>query len=297
MRPDQPLEHVALLANGIRFHAVAAGPAEGPLVLLLHGFPELGRSWRHQLPALAAAGYRAVAPDLRGYGETGLAGPYDVATLTDDVAGLVRALGHERATLVGHDWGGAVAWAVAARRPELVERLVAVNSPPATALFEAMRRSWSQLRKSWYILFFQLPWLPERRMAANGAAVVARALVGGSYRRGVWPQDELDAYRAAFARPGRAKAAIGWYRAAFRQALRPRRRRGRTRRVSAPTLILWGARDRFLDRALVEPSVLRRALAEGNVPKVVLVEDAGHFLQNEAPERVNDELVRWLGRA
>jgi epoxide hydrolase 4 len=297
MRPDEPVvEEVAVSANGIRFHALAAGPVDGPLVLLLHGFPELARSWRHQLHPLAAAGYRAVAPDLRGYGESELAGPYDIATLTDDIAGLVGALGHERATLVGHDWGGAVAWATAARRPELVARLVAINCPPATALFEAMRRSPSQLRRSWYILFFQIPWLPERRMAANGAAVVARALVGGSYRRGVWPPDELEAYRAAFARPGRAKAAIDWYRAAFRQALRPRRRRS-GRRVSAPTLILWGVQDRFLDRALADPSVLRRALVDGNVPDVVFVEHAGHFLQNEAPERVNAELLRWLGPA
>ena len=202
MRPDGPsTEELALDANGIRFHALAAGPAEGPLVVCLHGFPELARSWRHQLPALATAGYRAVAPDLRGYGGTDMRGPYDVRTLVGDVTGLIAALGRERAVLVGHDWGGAVAWATAMRAPEAVDRLVAVNCPPASALSEAMRRSPSQLAKSWYILFFQLPWLPERRMAKDGAAVVARALVGGSHRRGVWPPEELAAYRAAFARP------------------------------------------------------------------------------------------------
>jgi pimeloyl-ACP methyl ester carboxylesterase len=186
MRPDgPPTEELALDANGIRFHALAAGPADGPLVVCLHGFPELARSWRHQLPALATAGYRAVAPDLRGYGGTDMRGPYDVKTLVGDVTGLIAALGRERAVLVGHDWGGAVAWATAMRAPEAVDRLVAVNCPPASALSEAMRRSPSQLAKSWYILFFQLPWLPERRMAKDGAAVVARALVGGSHRRGV----------------------------------------------------------------------------------------------------------------
>ena len=298
MRPDGPrIEELTLDANGIRFHALAAGPADGPLVLCLHGFPELARSWRHQLPVLAAAGYRAVAPDLRGYGETDLRGPYDVGTLVHDVTGLIAALGHERAVVVGHDWGGAVAWATALRAPEVVDRLVAINCPPASALYEAMRRSRSQLRKSWYILFFQLPWLPERRMAKDGAAVVARALVGGSHRRGVWPPEELEAYRAAFARPGRAKAAIDWYRAAFRRALRPGRSRGASTRVTAPTLILWGVEDRFLERHLVSPAALRRVLADGNVPEVVLIEDAGHFVQNEAPERVNAELVRWLGPA
>ena len=288
------MESLILTANGIGFHVLADGPADGPLVLCLHGFPELGRSWRHQLPALAEAGYRAVAPDLRGYGETELRGPYGVTTLVDDVAGLVAALGRERATVVGHDWGGAVAWSVAALRPSVVERLVAVNCPPPSELSRALLRSPAQLMKSWYILFFQLPWLPERRMAANGAEVVARALVGGSHRRGVWPPDELAAYSASFARPGRAKAAIDWYRASFRGALRPGRPR-RLPRISAPTLVLWGVEDRFLGRELVGPDCLRRVLAEGNLPTVVWIEDAGHFVQNEAPERVNDELMRWLG--
>jgi pimeloyl-ACP methyl ester carboxylesterase len=131
-------------------------------------------------------------------------------------------------------------------------------------------------------------------MARNGAAVVARALVGGSHRRDAWPQEELDAYRAAFARPGRAKAAIDWYRAAFRRSLR-RGRPGQSRRVVAPTLVLWGVEDRFLERDLVAPDVLRRVLADGNVPEVILIEDAGHFVQNEVPDRVNEELSRWLG--
>ena len=297
MRPDRPaIEDLHLVANGIRFHALAAGPEDGPLVVFLHGFPELARSGRHQLPALGAAGYRALAPDMRGYGDTDLRGPYDVGTLVRDVTGLVDALGRERAVVVGHDWGGAVAWAVAARHPELVDGLVAINCPPASALAHAMRHSRAQLRKSWYILFFQLPWLPERRMAADGAAVVARALLGGSHRREAWPPEELDAYRAAFARPGRAKAAIDWDRAGFRRTVRPRRSGGPSRRVAAPTLVLWGVEDRFLGRELVAPDALRRVLTEGNVPVVVFIEDAGHFVQNEMPDRVNEELLRWLAR-
>jgi pimeloyl-ACP methyl ester carboxylesterase len=198
--------------------------------------------------------------------------------------------------VVGHDWGGAVAWSVAALRPSVVEKLVVLNCPPPQALARAILRSPAQLRRSWYILLFQLPWLPERRMAANGAEVVARALVGGSHRRGVWSRDELEAYRVAFARPGRAKAAIDWYRAAFRRSLRPRRGRGLPP-VTAPTLVLWGVEDRFLGRDLIAPDVLRQALSDGNVPTVVPIEDAGHFVQNEAPERVNAELLRWLGPA
>jgi pimeloyl-ACP methyl ester carboxylesterase len=219
-----------------------------------------------------------------------------LSTLVDDAAGLVAALGRERATVVGHDWGGAVAWSLAALRPAVVERLVVLNCPPPQELARAIVRSPTQLRRSWYVLFFQLPRLPERRMAADGAAVVARALVGGSHRRGVWPDDELATYRAAFARPGRAKAAIDWYRAAFRRSLRPRRGR-RWPRISAPTLVLWGVEDRFLVRELVGAESLRRALTEGTLPTVVWIEDAGHFVQNEAPERVNAELLRWLGPA
>ena len=290
------MDSLSLTANGIRFHALAAGPGDGPLVLCLHGFPELGRSWGHQLPALARAGYRAVAPDLRGYGQTELSGPFDLRTLVDDVSCLVAALDRERAIVLGHDWGGAVAWSVAALRPSLVDRLVVLNCPPPRDLARAILRSPAQLRRSWYILFFQLPWLPERRMAANCAEVVARALVGGSHRRGVWSRDELAAYRAAFARPGRAKAAIDWYRASFRRSLRPGRSRGLPP-VEAPTLVLWGTEDRFLGRELADPDRLRRSLANGNLPTVVLIEDAGHFVQNEAPERVNHELLRWLGPA
>jgi pimeloyl-ACP methyl ester carboxylesterase len=290
------IETLILTANGIGFHALADGPADGPLVLLLHGFPELGRSWRHQLPALGGAGYRAVAPDLRGYGKTELHGPFDLPTLVDDAVGLVAALDRERAVVVGHDWGGAVAWSVAAQRPNVVEKLVVLNCPPPQEVARAIIRSPAQLRRSWYVFFFQLPWLPERRMAANGAEVVARALIGGSHRREAWPREELEAYRVAFARPGRAKAAIDWYRAAFRRSLRPRRRRDRAT-VTAPTLVLWGAEDRFLAGNLASPERLRPALSDGNVPTVVLIEDAGHFVQNEAPERVNAELLRWLGPA
>ena len=133
-------------------------------------------------------------------------------------------------------------------------------------------------------------------MAENCAEVVARALVGGSHRRDAWSADELAAYRVAFARPGRAKAAIDWYRASFRRSLRPGRRRGLPP-VQAPTLVLWGTEDRFLGRELADPGRLRRSLADGNEPTVVWIDDAGHFVQNEAPDRVNDELLLWLGPA
>ena len=246
MSAAETIEEITVQANGLRMHALAAGPADGPLVVLLHGFPELARSWRRQLPALAAAGYRAVAPDQRGYGETELRGPYDAGTLARDVVELVRALGRERATLVGHDWGGAVAWTAAREHPEVVERLVALNCPPPEVLSRELRSSFRQLRRSWYMAFFQLPWLPERRMTRDGAAVVgAGARRWLAQPRGVEPRRRLSSYRAAFSRPGRAKAAIDWYRTAFRRSLVPRRRRAATAHLGADARALGHGRIAF----------------------------------------------------
>jgi pimeloyl-ACP methyl ester carboxylesterase len=291
-REKETVEEIRVDVDGLAMHALANGPDDGPLVVLLHGFPELARSWRHQLDLLGAAGYRAVAPDQRGYGDTEARGPYDPGTLARDAVGLVRALGRDRATFVGHDVGGAVAWVVAQRHPGVVERLAVLNCPPPSVLAREVVRNPRQLRRSWYIAFFQVPLLPERRMARDHAAVVARALVGGSHVRSAWAPDELDAYRSAFARPGRSRAAIAWYRAGVRSALLPRRTRGL---VTCPTLVVWGLRDRFLDPALVEPAKLSRVMAPGNEPEIVLLEDAGHFVQNEAPEQVGAALTRWLG--
>jgi pimeloyl-ACP methyl ester carboxylesterase len=282
-------------ANGIDFATLQAGPVDGPLVLLLHGFPELARSWRHQLPALAAAGYRAVAPDLRGYGETELRGPYDLGTLAADVEGLVHALGHERATLVGHDWGAVVAWSAAARVPHVVERLAALNGPPLPALAAEIRHNPRQARRSAYIAYFNLPVLPERTLTRDGGAFAARALVGGSHVRTAWTREELAPYTAALARPGRAAAALGYYRQAFRHG-RAERQAFRRSPVACPVLVVWGLEDRFIGLGTVSAARLRPCLAPGNEAELRVVEDAGHFVQNEAPEHVNQELLRWLPR-
>ena len=282
-----------LRANGLDFFALDDGPEDGRLALLLHGFPEMSRSWRHQLPALAAAGWRAVAPDLRGYGRSGLDGPYDLRTLSRDVRDLVRALGRERAVVCGHDWGGAVAWAAAVYQPEVVERLVVLNCPHPGVLAEQLLTNPRQLRRSLYILFFQLPWIPEWLLTRNGAAEVGRALRGGAAVREAWPREETDRYRQAFLRPGVARAALGYYRAAFR-GWRSASRDGRTRPIAAPTLIVWGAQDRFLGRETVDPAAMAPYLAPGNVPAVRLIEEAGHYVQIEAPQRVNAAMLEWL---
>ncbi len=292
------VEELRVRANGVEFFALGEGPAAGPLVLLLHGFPELSLSWRHQLAALGAAGFRAVAPDLRGYGRSGgREGPYDLRTLADDAAGLVAALGRERAAVVGHDWGGAVAWGTAMHRPEVVERLAVLDCPHPAALARELVHNPRQLRRSLYMLFFQLPRVPEWMLSRRGGERVGRALRGGSHVREAFSWEATLPYRQAFSDPAAARAALGYYRAAFRGLL-SRRRPGRAPpRIAAPTLILWGRQDRFLGLETLAPARLAPYFADGNHPTVQVLDGAGHFLQNEAPAEVSAALLRFLGGA
>jgi len=289
------MDELRLRANGVDFFALAEGPPAGPLVLLLHGFPELSRSWRHQLPALGAAGFRAVAPDLRGYGRSGgREGPFDLRTLSEDVAGLVGALGRSRAAVVGHDWGGAVTWGVAGHRPEVVERLAVLDCPHPVALARELRHNPRQLARSLYILFFQLPWLPEWLLSRDGGAAVGRALRGGSHVKAAFSWDETLPYRQAFSDPAAVRAALGYYRAAFR-GLASGAPGPPGRPITAPTLVLWGREDRFLGVETIAPDRLAPFFAPGNTPLVSVLDGAGHFLQNEAPAQVNEALLRFLG--
>jgi pimeloyl-ACP methyl ester carboxylesterase len=287
------IETLHVQANGLRFRADAAGPINGPLVLLLHGFPELARSWKRQIPALADAGYRAVAPDLRGYGGTDKQGPYDLRTLAADVRSLILALRRTRAAVVGHDWGGAVAYGAAMFEPACVSHLIVLNCPPPAAFARELLRNPRQVLRSWYIFFFQIPFLPEWALRRSNAAWVARGIVGGSRIRASWTPEELAVYRNAFLQPGSAEGAIGYYRAAFRGA-RAIFAASKVHRITAPTLIIWGEQDRFLDRKFVSEDRLNPWFADGNLPTVRKIEAAGHFVQNEAPEAVNDFLLSWL---
>lgn len=179
---------------------------------------------------------------------------------------------------------------------DVVERLVVLNCPHPAALGPELLRNPRQLRRSAYIFTFQLPWLPERLLTRDGASAIARALRGGSHVRAAWPREETDVYRHAFLQPGAAAAALGYYRSALRRPLGPRRA-ARRHPIEAPTLVLWGTHDRFLGEELIEPSRLLPWFATGNEPELRRIHEAGHFVQNEAPERVNAELVSWLGPA
>ncbi|MFN7972241.1 MAG: alpha/beta hydrolase [Acidobacteriota bacterium] len=274
-------EEMVPVEPDVRLHVVIEG--SGPPVVLLHGFPELWYSWRHQMPALASAGFTAIAPDLRGYNTSdkprGVA-RYKAERLAEDVAALCRALGHERAVIVGHDWGGAVAWTLAMTHPTLVERLVVMNCPHPAIMARRVLRP-AQLRRSWYMFFFQIPFLPERWVCSRD--FIRRALRGTSANPAAFGDDDLARFYEAIAVPGAARAAIDYYRAAFRRLpLRPTT-------IACPVLLVWGDRDRFLGQELIQGTErLAPMLRVHHVP------DASHWVQQDRPEEVNRVLLAFL---
>jgi pimeloyl-ACP methyl ester carboxylesterase len=254
------------------------------MVVLLHGFPEFWYGWRRQLPALARAGFHVVAPDQRGYGTSDKppgVSSYALPELARDVLGLLDEAGRERASIVGHDWGGVVGWWLALVSPQRVERLAVLNAPQPAVMLRHLLTNPKQLARSWYMFVFQAPGLPERLLARDDFAMLARA-VGG---RHACSARDLARYRAAWSEPGALTAMVDWYRAAFRAAWRP----PPSGRVETETLVLWGARDRFLGRELAAASARRCVRA-----RLVFHERAGHFVQHDDAEEVNAQLVRFL---
>lgn len=275
-----------IAANGIELNVATAGPASGPLVLLLHGFPEFWYGWRRQIPHLAAAGLRVWAPDQRGYGASDKPAPleaYGIDTLAADVVGLIDAAGAQQAFLVGHDWGAAIAWWVALRYPERLERLAILNGPHPAVMRAMLRRSPAQWLRSSYMLFFQLPRLPEALARAGNWRALAETMRRTS-RPGTFGAAELARYRAAWSQPGAIGAMLNWYRA---MARRPPRRPPDWR-VRVPTLIVWGAEDAFL-----RASMARESLGWCERGRLELLA-ASHWVQHEEPARVNVLLESWL---
>lgn len=284
---DSLLKHREATVNGVRLHYVEAG--QGPLVVLLHGFPEFWYCWRWQLPALAGAGFRVLAPDLRGYNDSskpsGVAS-YRIELLCRDVVELIRHAGAARAVVVGHDWGGGIAWETALRYPEVVEKLVVLNAPHPEVFFRELR-TLAQLRRSWYMLMFQLPWLPEWQLSRRNFAAFDRLFREGPARQGAYSPVDIQRYKDAFARPGALTAALNYYRAAFRSLFR--RQTPRNPRTELPTLVIWGERDRYLGTRLTEG-------LSAWVPNLRLerLPAASHWVQNDEPERVNELLLAFL---
>lgn len=290
MSPSTSPRQVTEQINGIRMHYVECGT--GPSVVLLHGFPETHRSWDLQVPALVAAGRRVIAPDLRGYAETEQphAG-YDLGTLAADVAALIEETSSAPAALVGHDWGGGVAWQVAMRYPSLLEQLIVIDCPHPALFARALRRDRRQLRRSWYMFFFQLPLLPELVLARDHGAALQRMFETESPGS---PTELVAAEVSALSAPGALRGPLAYYRTMFRHSLKPMLRGGLHipgDRIDLPVTLIWGERDSYLGTELIDGT-------ERFAPRVRshIVPGAGHFVHHERPDEVNALLSAALAR-
>jgi pimeloyl-ACP methyl ester carboxylesterase len=288
MDPETEIRHRTIISNGVRLHVVEAGPEDGPLLILLHGFPEFWYGWRRQIGPLAAAGFRVQCPDQRGYNLSGKprgVSSYNLDRLAGDVVGLIDAAGAAKARVVGHDWGGIVGWWLGIRHPQRLERLALLNIPHPLVMEHTLWHSSVQRKKSNYIFFFQLPWLPERLFSRNDFAYAEKSLRGSS-RPGTFTDEDIARYKEAWSQGQAVRSMLHWYRA----ALRAKPQRPKTARVTVPTLLIWGTQDRFLGQEMAPASI---DLCDQG--RLELIPEATHWVQLEEPARVNRLLVDFLG--
>jgi len=275
--------------DGVTLKYEAMGDPTNPPAILLHGFPEFWYSWRYQMPALADAGFYAIAPDQRGYNRSSKQGPFTTKRLVQDVAQFQDALGIKRCAIVGHDWGGAVAWTFAAACPERVERLVVMNGPHPRAYMDACRKGFKQIFKSWYFFFFQLPLIPEWTLRANNYMALR-----SMFRKLVPPQymsdTDIDRYVGAWRQPGAMTATINWYRGLPQQMFRSRAGGSASLpKIKAPTCVIWGMDDHALDPSCNDTlDKYVENLVVHNLP------GASHFVQMYDPPAVNALLIPFL---
>lgn len=279
--------HRRIAGDGVDLHVVTAGI--GPPVILLHGFPENSRSWRRQMPELVSAGFSAWAPDLRGYNRSGRPleqAAYRLDHLVADVAHLVNATGHPRAHIVGHDWGGIIAWSFAQRYPELVDKLVILNAPHMKIYLQKVKHP-RQMLKSWYMLFFLLPRLPELALAANNFRAIRRMFRQGPLNKEAFSNQDIEEYVRALSRPGALTAALNYYRANLTMA--DAVRFAHPEPVNAQTLVIWGERDPALGTELLDG--LHKIVPRIQIHRIPY---SSHWVQNEAPKEVNRVLISFL---
>jgi len=279
-------------ANGLDFHVLVCGDGDR-LALCLHGFPEIGYSWRHQMPLLASLGYRVWAPDLRGYGRTdrpqGLTN-YAIEKLMEDVGSLIDASGARETVLIAHDWGAVIAWQFAASRIRPLDRLIILNGP---APRPRDKRPSIFSREFWrfgYALFFQIPWLPEWALRARNYHLIEQVFRGQTaYQPERFTDDVIAVYKESAARPGALTAMLNYYRALIRGGGMKRLEVMGFPMIETPTLILWGEQDPILP-----PEMIADADTWVRDLTTKLIPDSGHWLQQEAPEAVNAYLRDWL---
>jgi len=284
------VEFIRVAANGVNFEVATVGQGDR-LALCLHGFPEHAYSWRYQMPLLARLGYRVWAPNLRGYGGTDSpteVAAYKTRTLVEDVIALIKASGAKEVLLMAHDWGGALAWSAALIAPQLIQRLVILNLPHPACFARELRRP-VQLAKSWYIFFFQTPWLPEFLLGRRQGRAIAESIRRTSRKPERFPDEVIEVYRRNAARPGGLRAMINWYRAALRYGALARSRREAIPVIKMPTLFLWGDAD-------VALSIRTTRGTEQYVSDLTfrVFPGVSHWIQQEAPEEVNAMLEAWL---
>jgi len=280
------LENLSFQNGAVSLHAVAAGPNDGPVVVLLHGFPEFSYGWRQQIEPLAATGFRVVVPDQRGYNlsskPSGVAA-YALAELVSDVIAIADQLGREKIFLAGHDWGAAVAWSAALLHPQRISKLAVLNVPHPSVMRKFLSTRPRQLLRSWYMFFFQLPWLPEIFFSAFNFRIVSRSLLRSS-RPGTFSTEDLAQYRAAWSQPGALTGMINWYRALFRARVK-----FSDNIVRVPTRILWGDHDAFLLAEMARESLRYCTNAE-----LFTFANATHWLQHEEAARVSELLIDFF---
>lgn len=276
-----------MYVNGVNLHVVQAGRPEGPLVLLLHGFPEFWYGWHNQIGALAAAGYCVWIPDQRGYNLSdkpqGL-DAYRIDELARDVIGLIDAAGREQAYIIGHDWGAAVTWRVANRFPQRVAKAAVLNVPHPYVMGKYIRRSLSQMRRSSYIAYFQIPALPERMLAADNWQPLITA-ISRMAPAGLFSAEDIARYRSAWSEPGAMTAMLNWYRAFIRRpaSWSP------SPRIKPPMLMIWGTADTALE---AEMAPLSMEMCDDG--RLHLLEGVSHWVQHQAPAAVNRLLLDYL---
>jgi len=286
----EPWKHEYAEVNGIKMHYVTAG--KGPLVILLHGFPQFWYSWRHQIPALSDK-FCVVAPDLRGYGDTEKPqniSDYDKSILAKDIADLIHALGYQKADIVGHDWGGGVAWTLTIEHPECVDHLVVINSPHPQLFFKALRSNYRQMAQCWYFFFFQIPYIPESIFKMFSKNIMKKMLAGSAVNKDTFTDSDVEKYQQMMEKPGAFSAALNYYRAAFRAKPAKVSTDKTHKKISVPTLVIWGENDIALRKELtygMEP-YFDGPLAIEYIPK------CSHWVHEEQPEHVNSLLLKFL---
>jgi len=274
--------------NGIKLHVMEAGPADGPMLLFLHGFPEFWYAWRKQLSYFAKKGYLVVAPDQRGYNLSDKPQEitaYKIDELAKDIVGLIDAYQRERIFLVGHDWGASVSWWVALKYPERIAKLVIMNVPHPKVMAKTLFTNPRQMQKSWYIFYFQLPGAVEKFASANSYAWPVNLLAATS-RPGAFQPEELEEYRKAYMQPGAFSAMVNWYRAMIQTQQEP----PKSFDATMPMILVWGMKDVALLSEMADES-----MAFCKQGRLVTFPDASHWIQHEEADRVNALIAEFIG--